>query len=120
MTVATEQQHEEIDSVAKLHTWNVEHLLKLLVYFVEVRVRDVGRTMKIAGGGHRTEVTFDAVDAEIVAVERHREHVSAGSSHLLKLVEMELQEGIEWMMGTAHIAQMAGDAVDFDIVVVEE
>lgn len=39
--------------------------------------------------------------------------------HLLKPVEMRLQEGIGRMMGTVHIAQMAEDAVDFDIVVGE-
>jgi len=82
MTVVMEQQHEEIDSVAKLHTWNMGHLLKLVVYFVEVGVQEgVGRTMKIVGSAeHRTEVTFDVVYAEIVVVERHKEHVSAGSS----------------------------------------
>lgn len=67
--------------MAKLHTWNMGHLLKLVVYLVEEGVKEVvGRTMKIARvAEHRTEVTFDVVYAETVVVKRHEVHVSAGS-----------------------------------------
>lgn len=75
-----EQQHEEFDLMATLH--KVEHLLKLVVYCSEERMQGLGRTMKIARGpGHKIDVTFDVVHAEVVVVERHREHVSAGPSH---------------------------------------
>jgi hypothetical protein len=79
MTVVMEQQHEEIDSVAKLHMWSMERLLKPVVYFVEEGVEEgVERRTKIAGGAeHRTEVTIDVVYGEIVVVERHKDCVSA-------------------------------------------